>query len=885
LQIGLMTTKDKPSKKALKKRAIELAERLDALSGRIDIQAFRSTKQAGQIVGLLEKSQSLQNAAGGMDRRLRALSDAHEALLDQCQGLVHDGAQLASHSDRLDSIVGELRTQLADLLADQDDVLQNLRSGLGGLASRGDDLEAKADDLASRVRGLEETLSTLDRAEHELGERILALETSAAELARHQNRLIERTDRLAQNAGEVPAIRQELAEVAERVQRLAAQADNLSTAVDGLDSTRSRLVESGRALDERSQDLEARLATLSEEGGAVAALTDRLEKATRIAADLAAEVSALSSRSQTLERKTEDLADQVHSLENESSERSRADTELADRARNLEATAAELTAGQAELREHADALVRRTDRLEEQTRTLASTDSDRVGRLQSLEARLLGLVDRIREIETGTGTSEGEFAGLTRRLDTMAEETQAITRTQSELADHALTLDSALDELNGQTLALADDVRALRPEMQGLMDEGLDALRRELRDLTDGPLQTRSPETHVDLSRLEAEDSRLDSEIVGIRARADEFEYRVGQLGQAEQELSLRVDGFNLQAEALERQIGDLQTARTRLTDDTDSLRQTRTAHEQAISTLHLAQQGQAERHQELTSRADGLASDLASLSERSARQDEAQAALGQRLDNAEGRQRQHTAHLSGLDVRVKRRSLIGGGATLLLAGGLVAVFLTRQAASPTPHGPNLPLSRIQDLQTHQQVLDTKVEGLSSGTHGLEETVDDLRAAVSAIDVKTEQILSRHVEEFNRLSEAIGALESPGKARQLSAEITRLNARVQEIGDRLTATETPQSWARAQHLGQYTIQLLGVRSSRSAAGFARRHQLDHPVTLCRTQYQGKDWYVLLQGIYETAAQARDALKQLPAGLAELKPWVRRVPQEGELLPL
>jgi len=855
-----MIRNDKPTKKQLKKQAARLAERLDELSGRIDVRAFRSTKQSSQI--------------------------------------------------------SELRAQLAELVSDQDTKLQDLGSRLDSLASDDQDLEGKTDNLTAHIRGLEESISTLERAELELRERTLSLETSAAELSRHQSRLVELTERLDRNDKGTPVIRQELARVFEHVRGLAAQTDHLASAVQELDTARARHEQSGEDLETRAQTLETRLDEFSNGGTAVAEMTDRLEKATGIAASLAAEVAALSSRSRTLERKTEDLVDLVHELQNRSSERSRVDSELNERTLRLETTAAELTTEQTRLRERADQLGARTETLEQSVasdrtqtlaqeieqlgerakRTDAKTESlearladDRSGtdrELQRLQQRTGDLEQRVHGLATSSGGVGDEMASLTQRIESIASESRQLATTQTSLADHAVSLDSAIDELSRQTLALAEDLQVLRPEFQGALGERLDKLRHELQDLVGERLRDQAQETDHVLDELGADTSRLDNEAQVLRTQTQDLQQRVRRLDELERELALRADSLSTHGDAVERRLVELRSAEARLSGETDALKQTQMAHEQVIAASHIAHQEQAGEQQALTSTTNRLASDLAALTDQASRHDETENALDQRLGDTERLQQQHTADLGELSAGVRSRTRVAAVAVLILAGGLIGLHFYQYGSPKTEGELAASASQVRGLEIRQQELDTKLEDLSAGLYQFEETVDDINGAVSAADAKADQVFSRHVEDFAQVNEAVDALKSQRQTEQrLTADVASLQATVKKIQEGLFAAESPRAWARAKEQGDYTLQVLGVRNRRSLSRFARKHRIDGQNSVCRTQYQGRDWYILLHGIYGSPRQAREALEQLPAELAELKPWVRRIPPDGELLPL
>ena len=51
----------------------------------------------------------------------------------------------------------------------------------------------------------------------------------------------------------------------------------------------------------------------------------------------------------------------------------------------------------------------------------------------------------------------------------------------------------------------------------------------------------------------------------------------------------------------------------------------------------------------------------------------------------------------------------------------------------------------------------------------------------------------------------------------------------------------------------------------------------------KTIYRNKDWYVLVYGIYSSRIEAQAALKEMPAELNNIKPWIRSIASVQELI--
>jgi len=85
------------------------------------------------------------------------------------------------------------------------------------------------------------------------------------------------------------------------------------------------------------------------------------------------------------------------------------------------------------------------------------------------------------------------------------------------------------------------------------------------------------------------------------------------------------------------------------------------------------------------------------------------------------------------------------------------------------------------------------------------------------------------------------------------------------------------AWLRAQNPKSFTLQILGTHNPLTVETFITKYSLNNDVAQFKTKHLGKDWYVLVFGIYNSRAQADSALKQLPIALQQnTSPWVRSI---------
>ncbi len=74
----------------------------------------------------------------------------------------------------------------------------------------------------------------------------------------------------------------------------------------------------------------------------------------------------------------------------------------------------------------------------------------------------------------------------------------------------------------------------------------------------------------------------------------------------------------------------------------------------------------------------------------------------------------------------------------------------------------------------------------------------------------------------------------------------------------------------------YTIQLLASSRENDLQQYTRTHKLQGKATYYHSKTNGKDWYVLVYGLYKSRSEAQSALAKLPENLRAEKPWVKSI---------
>jgi len=85
------------------------------------------------------------------------------------------------------------------------------------------------------------------------------------------------------------------------------------------------------------------------------------------------------------------------------------------------------------------------------------------------------------------------------------------------------------------------------------------------------------------------------------------------------------------------------------------------------------------------------------------------------------------------------------------------------------------------------------------------------------------------------------------------------------------------SWILAQKPSYFTLQLVTGHQQKTIHTFIQKYQLSGPqLAYFQTQRAGKVWHNLTFGVYANRKLALAAIAQLPAELAAVKPWIRRL---------
>jgi DamX protein len=83
-------------------------------------------------------------------------------------------------------------------------------------------------------------------------------------------------------------------------------------------------------------------------------------------------------------------------------------------------------------------------------------------------------------------------------------------------------------------------------------------------------------------------------------------------------------------------------------------------------------------------------------------------------------------------------------------------------------------------------------------------------------------------------------------------------------------------WILQQDADAYTLQLLAVRKLQGLRALVQGLRLDLELAYFVSHRKGRDWYVLIAGVFPSRQAAIAASKGLPRSLRGGPPWIRRM---------
>lgn len=193
---------------------------------------------------------------------------------------------------------------------------------------------------------------------------------------------------------------------------------------------------------------------------------------------------------------------------------------------------------------------------------------------------------------------------------------------------------------------------------------------------------------------------------------------------------------------------------------------------------------------------------------------------------------------------------------------------------------------RVDELERRSHLFDTYLKDLKRRNHRLEEKSQDLDFA------RKQQAAT--ISQRSRLFAAIAALlliaiigigyqlngqqqltaQQGAEIATVSADVAALDATLnpefEAASSAITIPVHDSDWVLAQKPEHFTIELFGSRSKAEAFNYIRQvqHLLVDPVSYIKTEYRGRDWYVVFYGNYQSASESQAIIGVLPPVLRQ-----------------
>ncbi|OGT25884.1 MAG: hypothetical protein A3I77_01315 [Gammaproteobacteria bacterium RIFCSPLOWO2_02_FULL_42_14] len=130
---------------------------------------------------------------------------------------------------------------------------------------------------------------------------------------------------------------------------------------------------------------------------------------------------------------------------------------------------------------------------------------------------------------------------------------------------------------------------------------------------------------------------------------------------------------------------------------------------------------------------------------------------------------------------------------------------------------------------------------------------------------KAAEPITNHLPAYQQTSQTKKSIRDP-----------RLSANAKPVvASAVRETSAPASVPQVSQ-ARYTLQLIGTYDLAYLKHVMASLDLGSHAQYFQTKNNGKDWYFLTYGHYETAAAAHDAIKQLPKNVQDMHPWVKTV---------
>lgn len=134
--------------------------------------------------------------------------------------------------------------------------------------------------------------------------------------------------------------------------------------------------------------------------------------------------------------------------------------------------------------------------------------------------------------------------------------------------------------------------------------------------------------------------------------------------------------------------------------------------------------------------------------------------------------------------------------------------------------------------------------------------------AAAAEQPRTEQVSTLAPDILSSPDPAVESTPSPERERMESF-----------LEGRKPQQRTEQ-WLLEQNPGSYTVQVLGASNEQAVAKFIADQEQPQDFIYFRTTLKGRDWFVVVIGLFSNRAEAVASIRSLPQALRKNRPWAR-----------
>jgi chromosome segregation ATPase len=902
--------KKKLKKKELTVRIGRLVDQFSELNNRLNQVSNDKLNQDLQLTQLDEANVGLQQRLHEMQRQI-------EQVVTQEQALVQDKVVEYTHEEKeKEEKINYISDHLSFLHEQQQDFKQTLEQesqSADVVANTIDDLRRDIADLLTHIRRLEDSGSELLVSDNRHESEIQRLQNDIAELGRkfeqsqrewekpqqEVTRLLQESaqslrqeiehisHQLTEKGGQYKALDQRLLELGNRIGETGARVESQQ-----LDKIRKdevfeqrlfKLEDLARELEpmsdvdipqleqqlnqverdmqsrlaDKSRNLSARLDTLGGELSEQAAKSE--DRLNHLSSDVEDQQKGLVERISSLDLRLSNHIDQQANRPDPLASISR---EILSQKERFEATLGQLRDELGELREEfqtlntdeheaADWLSSIASGLDKQAEdskrlgeVLDSTKNDIARRVEEITARLI-IAERLsKEQDEAVGEQSLKLSTLTEEMLEQGRHGDDLKLTAAAMQEDAKALKESHRKLTEQLEMLSQAVQQGEHQQGQTLDQlsMLEKGQEAIREHSEQGMDSLHERVKASLAQL-AEQSGLNE---GLSQRLQDLEASLqNQFNDLDDRFQQLLNGIADNREMLAFQGQRMNTISSEITE---------------LQTGHQGLLEQGEKHKSF----------LEAMTTESGKRQEESEQMVQRLG------RLHTQVASTRSSGAHQTIAIGGLFLLLLISLLFGYQFVSSKLGRVERDLSLEMMRVGENYLNRQQAEALINSLAAA---------DKRGDRSlAVEVLTEQQqdFSQRLDELElRITEPVG-----GVAQELTpgppGQIDELQAKqpVQELVQQPVTLQ--MRWQALRERGGYTIQLVAVSNQDSIAGFAAKHQLQGDLAYITTNREGRAWHILLYGMYESYAEASQALQRLPDSLKSQQPWARKMPGEGSI---